>query len=160
MVLHRMLIQILFYAFVFLWSMQLYLYFIRRTTIPWVGCDQMTKNMVSFFFFLSMCISLLLFSKPLEFNYSSLFSKCSEYLHLYFHKTGKFHFTPLWLCEYIFILQVERTKLRPIASGVLTPFQGLSFLGFQLLLGLGILLQLNNYRCGCLHLCFSGHFTK
>ncbi|KDP37903.1 hypothetical protein JCGZ_05342 [Jatropha curcas] len=41
--------------------------------------------------------------------------------------------------------KVERTKLRPIASGLLTPFQGLCFLGFQLLLGLGILLQLNNY---------------
>ncbi|XP_043702815.1 4-hydroxybenzoate polyprenyltransferase, mitochondrial isoform X2 [Telopea speciosissima] len=41
--------------------------------------------------------------------------------------------------------KVERTKLRPVASGCLTPFQGLSFLGFQLLLGLGILLQLNNY---------------
>ncbi|KAK9191329.1 hypothetical protein WN943_019941 [Citrus x changshan-huyou] len=41
---------------------------------------------------------------------------------------------------------VERTRLRPIASGLLTPFQGLSFLGFQLLLGLGILLQLNNFR--------------
>ncbi|XP_025013618.1 4-hydroxybenzoate polyprenyltransferase, mitochondrial isoform X2 [Ricinus communis] len=40
---------------------------------------------------------------------------------------------------------VERTKLRPVASGLLSPFQGLSFLGFQLLLGLGILLQLNNY---------------
>ncbi|KAK7374101.1 hypothetical protein VNO80_07527 [Phaseolus coccineus] len=40
---------------------------------------------------------------------------------------------------------VERTKLRPVASGLLTPFQGLCFLGFQLLLGLGILLQLNNY---------------
>lgn len=43
-------------------------------------------------------------------------------------------------------MQVERTKLRPVASGLLTPFQGLSFLGFQLLLGLGILLQLNNFR--------------
>ncbi|BFG30307.1 hypothetical protein CerSpe_165810 [Prunus speciosa] len=40
---------------------------------------------------------------------------------------------------------VERTKLRPVASGLLTPFQGICFLGFQLLLGLGILLQLNNY---------------
>lgn len=40
---------------------------------------------------------------------------------------------------------VERTKLRPVASGLLTPFQGISFLGFQLLLGLGILHQLNNY---------------
>ncbi|KAK9122992.1 hypothetical protein Sjap_012594 [Stephania japonica] len=42
-------------------------------------------------------------------------------------------------------IKVERTKLRPVASGLLTPFQGLTFLGFQLLLGLGILLQLNNY---------------
>lgn len=41
--------------------------------------------------------------------------------------------------------KVERTKSRPIASGALTPFQGVSFLGLQLLLGLGILLQLNNY---------------
>ncbi|KAK3039499.1 hypothetical protein RJ639_028081, partial [Escallonia herrerae] len=41
--------------------------------------------------------------------------------------------------------QVERTKLRPVASGALTPFKGICFLGFQLLLGLGILLQLNNY---------------
>ncbi|KAF4392572.1 hypothetical protein G4B88_015215 [Cannabis sativa] len=41
---------------------------------------------------------------------------------------------------------VERTKLRPVASGIITPFQGICFLGFQLLLGLGILLQLNNYR--------------
>ncbi|XP_021811414.1 4-hydroxybenzoate geranyltransferase 2-like [Prunus avium] len=40
---------------------------------------------------------------------------------------------------------VERTKSRPLASGVLTPFQGLCFLGFQLLLVLGFLLQLNNY---------------
>ncbi|XP_050372504.1 4-hydroxybenzoate polyprenyltransferase, mitochondrial-like [Argentina anserina] len=42
---------------------------------------------------------------------------------------------------------VERTKSRPVASGLLTPFEGLCFLGFQLLLGLGILLQLNNYSC-------------
>ncbi|XP_066323026.1 4-hydroxybenzoate polyprenyltransferase, mitochondrial-like isoform X1 [Miscanthus floridulus] len=41
--------------------------------------------------------------------------------------------------------KVERTKSRPFASGVLTPLQGVSFLGIQLLLGLGILLQLNNY---------------
>ncbi|XP_062107792.1 4-hydroxybenzoate polyprenyltransferase, mitochondrial [Humulus lupulus] len=40
---------------------------------------------------------------------------------------------------------VERTKLRPVASGIITPFKGICFLGFQLLLGLGILLQLNNY---------------
>lgn len=43
-------------------------------------------------------------------------------------------------------LQVERTKLRPVASGQLTQPQGISFLGLQLFLGLGILLQLNNYR--------------
>lgn len=42
-------------------------------------------------------------------------------------------------------MKVERTKLRPLASGALKPFQGICFLGFQLLLGLGILLQLNNY---------------
>ncbi|CAN0840862.1 4-hydroxybenzoate polyprenyltransferase, mitochondrial [Linum grandiflorum] len=41
--------------------------------------------------------------------------------------------------------KVERTRLRPIASGNLTPFQGLCFLGSQLLLGLGILLQLNDF---------------
>ncbi|KAL3529556.1 hypothetical protein ACH5RR_008878 [Cinchona calisaya] len=41
--------------------------------------------------------------------------------------------------------KVERTRLRPVASGALTPFQGLCFLGFQLLLGLGILLQLNTF---------------
>ncbi|XP_048420704.1 4-hydroxybenzoate polyprenyltransferase, mitochondrial-like isoform X3 [Pyrus x bretschneideri] len=43
--------------------------------------------------------------------------------------------------------KVERTKSRPLASGVLTPFQGISFLGFQLLLVLGTLLPLNNYSC-------------
>ncbi|CAH2065314.1 unnamed protein product [Thlaspi arvense] len=41
--------------------------------------------------------------------------------------------------------KVDRTRLRPIASGLLTPSQGILFLGLQLLLGLGILLQLNNY---------------
>lgn len=41
--------------------------------------------------------------------------------------------------------KVERTRSRPFASGVLTPLQGVGFLGIQLLLGLGILLQLNNY---------------
>ncbi|KAK7856735.1 4-hydroxybenzoate polyprenyltransferase [Quercus suber] len=43
------------------------------------------------------------------------------------------------------VMQVERTKLRPVASGLLSPFQGLCFLGFQLLLGHGFLLQLNDY---------------
>ncbi|XP_078162060.1 4-hydroxybenzoate geranyltransferase 2-like [Carex rostrata] len=42
-------------------------------------------------------------------------------------------------------VKVERTRSRPFASGMLTPFQGIGFLGFQLLLGLGILLQLNFY---------------
>lgn len=41
--------------------------------------------------------------------------------------------------------KVDRTKRRPLASGVLKPSQGVLFLGFQLFLGLGILLQLNNY---------------
>ncbi|KAL8522746.1 hypothetical protein ACS0TY_012913 [Phlomoides rotata] len=41
--------------------------------------------------------------------------------------------------------KVDRTRLRPIASGVLSPVQGICFLDFQLLLGLGILLQLNNF---------------
>lgn len=55
--------------------------------------------------------------------------------------------SPLWFL-YLpnDIVQVERTRLRPVASGLLTPFKGLCFLGFQLLLGLGILLQLNNFR--------------
>ncbi|CAI9114707.1 OLC1v1015488C1 [Oldenlandia corymbosa var. corymbosa] len=41
--------------------------------------------------------------------------------------------------------KVERTRLRPVASGDLTPFKGLCFLGLQLLLGLGILVQLNTF---------------
>ncbi len=36
---------------------------------------------------------------------------------------------------------VARTRLRPIARGAVTPFQGVVFTGFQLLTGLGILLQ-------------------
>ena len=36
---------------------------------------------------------------------------------------------------------VARTRLRPIARKAVTPFQGLVFTGFQLLAGLGILLQ-------------------
>lgn len=40
----------------------------------------------------------------------------------------------------------ERTKLRPLASGEIVPFQALSFLGLQLSVGLGILTQLNWYR--------------
>ena len=37
---------------------------------------------------------------------------------------------------------VARTRLRPIARGAITPFEALTFTGFQLLVGLGILLQL------------------
>ncbi|TYG41325.1 hypothetical protein ES288_D12G167200v1 [Gossypium darwinii] len=40
---------------------------------------------------------------------------------------------------------VERTKERPMASGAVTPFQGLCFFAFQLLLSHGIFLQLTNY---------------
>ncbi|GMJ06422.1 HYPERSENSITIVE RESPONSE-LIKE LESION 1, polyprenyltransferase 1 [Hibiscus trionum] len=39
---------------------------------------------------------------------------------------------------------VERTKLRPMASGAVTPFQGLCFFAFQMLLSHGILGQLAN----------------
>ncbi|KAI0137465.1 4-hydroxybenzoate polyprenyl transferase [Xylariales sp. AK1849] len=37
---------------------------------------------------------------------------------------------------------VSRTRLRPIARGAITPFNALTYTGFQLLAGLGILLQL------------------
>ena len=43
--------------------------------------------------------------------------------------------------------QVARTRNRPIASGDITQFQALTFLGAQLTAGLGVLLTLNNYRC-------------
>lgn len=36
---------------------------------------------------------------------------------------------------------VARTRLRPIARGAVTPFKALAFTGFQLLAGLGVLLQ-------------------
>nr|CAG8547460.1 3953_t:CDS:2 [Entrophospora candida] len=39
--------------------------------------------------------------------------------------------------------KVERTRNRPLASGLVTPFQALVFLGLQLSVGLSILLQLN-----------------
>jgi 4-hydroxybenzoate polyprenyltransferase len=41
--------------------------------------------------------------------------------------------------------KVERTLNRPLASGQITPFQALIFLGGQLSCGLGVLLQLNTY---------------
>lgn len=37
--------------------------------------------------------------------------------------------------------KVTRTRLRPIARGAITPFKGLVFTGFQLLAGLGVLVQ-------------------
>ena len=41
--------------------------------------------------------------------------------------------------------KVERTKLRPLASGRVSPLQATAFLGCQLAVGLGVLLQLNTY---------------
>lgn len=43
---------------------------------------------------------------------------------------------------------VARTRLRPIARGAVTPFQALTFMGVQLLAGLGILLQ---FKSACLY---------
>jgi 4-hydroxybenzoate polyprenyltransferase len=60
------------------------------------------------------------------------------------------------------ITNAERTKERPLARGDLSQKQALVFLGAQLTAGLGVLLQLNWYRCVCgsmtnanvnLHLC-------
>lgn len=41
--------------------------------------------------------------------------------------------------------KVERTKIRPITSGAISPKQAIAFLGLQLTAGLGILTQLNLY---------------
>ncbi|KAF9993343.1 Para-hydroxybenzoate--polyprenyltransferase, mitochondrial precursor (PHB:polyprenyltransferase), partial [Modicella reniformis] len=41
--------------------------------------------------------------------------------------------------------KVERTKVRPLASGVITPSQAIAFLGLQLGAGLAVLTQLNVY---------------
>ncbi|KAI8074144.1 UbiA prenyltransferase family-domain-containing protein [Gongronella butleri] len=41
--------------------------------------------------------------------------------------------------------KVERTKVRPIASGAVSPKQAIAFLGGQLAVGLAVLTQLNNY---------------
>lgn len=42
--------------------------------------------------------------------------------------------------------KVERTKVRPLASGAITPPQAIAFLGLQLGAGLAVLTQLNLYR--------------
>ncbi|KAJ3053101.1 Para-hydroxybenzoate--polyprenyltransferase, mitochondrial precursor (PHB:polyprenyltransferase) [Rhizophlyctis rosea] len=44
--------------------------------------------------------------------------------------------------------KVERTRSRPLASGAITPFKALVFLGAQLSVGLAILTQLNWYSIG------------
>ncbi|KAG0254076.1 Para-hydroxybenzoate--polyprenyltransferase, mitochondrial precursor (PHB:polyprenyltransferase) [Actinomortierella ambigua] len=41
--------------------------------------------------------------------------------------------------------KVERTKVRPLASGAVTPKQAIAFLGLQLSAGLAVLTQLNMY---------------
>ncbi|KAG1056597.1 hypothetical protein G6F43_001516 [Rhizopus delemar] len=41
--------------------------------------------------------------------------------------------------------KVERTKIRPIAAGLITPKQAVGFLGLQLSVGLAVLTQLNMY---------------
>jgi len=51
-----------------------------------------------------------------------------------------FHLGLLWC-----LLQVERTKNRPLASNQVSPLQAWIFLGGQLSVGLQILLQLNWY---------------
>ncbi|KAL9635672.1 MAG: hypothetical protein Q9164_003312 [Protoblastenia rupestris] len=43
---------------------------------------------------------------------------------------------------------VVRTRLRPIARGAITPFQGMTFAGFECLAGLGILIQ---FPTSCLY---------
>ena len=42
---------------------------------------------------------------------------------------------------------VERTKTRPLAAGTVTLNQAVVFLGAQLAVGLGVLVNLNTYRC-------------
>jgi heme O synthase-like polyprenyltransferase len=42
---------------------------------------------------------------------------------------------------------LERTRLRPLAAGTVTPYKATAFLGLQLSVGLAVLTQLNWYRC-------------
>lgn len=51
-----------------------------------------------------------------------------------------------WIVLILYPSKPERTKARPLAAGDLTYFQALSFLGLQLSLGLGVLVNLNWYR--------------
>ncbi|CAI7912155.1 unnamed protein product [Closterium sp. NIES-53] len=56
------------------------------------------------------------------------------------------------LLDQDFDAKVARTRSRPLPSGAVTPLGATAFLGFQLLLGLGVLVQLNTYRllaAGC-----------
>lgn len=48
-------------------------------------------------------------------------------------------------------VRAERTKTRPMASGNVSPTQATAFLGLQLTAGLGVLTQLNWYRCVLSH---------
>uniref|UniRef100_A0A673M323 4-hydroxybenzoate polyprenyltransferase, mitochondrial-like n=1 Tax=Sinocyclocheilus rhinocerous TaxID=307959 RepID=A0A673M323_9TELE len=53
---------------------------------------------------------------------------------------------------------VSRTATRPIASGEITSFQALVFVGGQLSLALGVLLCLNYYRCFIFYSVFTQYF--
>lgn len=60
--------------------------------------------------------------------------------------TRKLVSTPISLSRYSGLIHVlERTKMRPLASGEIVPLQALSFLGIQLSVGLAVLTQLNLY---------------
>ena len=47
--------------------------------------------------------------------------------------------------------KVERTKTRPLAAGTVTLNQAVVFMGAQLAVGLGVLVNLNTYRCDSHH---------
>jgi 4-hydroxybenzoate polyprenyltransferase len=56
---------------------------------------------------------------------------------------------------YVEAEDIERTKHRPLARGDLNLRQAVVFLGAELTVGLGILLQLNSYRYEKLSVSFS-----